>query len=58
MNGAAARAARPIGSRPPRRATVGRRAVTIAIVTPMPTAATQVEGEIAPDSALLRRWME
>ena len=40
-NGAAASADRPSGSRPPRRAIVGRRAVTSAIETPTPVAATR-----------------
>ena len=53
MNGAAARAASPIGSRPPRRAIVGSSVVTRAAVTPTPTAASEVEGEIPPDGALL-----
>ena len=54
MNGAAARAARPIGSRPPRRAIVGSRVVTSAAVTPTPIDRDSVEGEVAPDRALMR----
>ena len=55
MNGAAARAAKPIGSRPPRRAIVGSRVVTRAAVTPTPIDATSVEGKVASDRALLAR---
>src|SRR6185503_5154511 len=47
-NGAAVRAASPIGSRPPRRATVGRIAPTRAIVTPMPTATTRSRARFRP----------
>ena len=55
MNGAAARAARPIGSRPPRRAIVGRSVVTSATRHPDADGRDQVEREIAPDRALGRR---
>ena len=47
-NGAEARAASPIGARPPRRATVGRIALTSAIVTPMPTATTRSRARLRP----------
>ena len=58
MNGAAARAARPSGSRPPRRAIVGSSAVTRAIAHADADGRDQVEGEIPPDLALGRRRSE
>ena len=58
MNGAAARAASPIGSRPPRRAIVGSRVVTSARRHPGPDRRDRVEGEVAPDRALLARRRE
>ena len=58
MKGAAASAARPSGSRPPRRAIVGRRAVMSAAVTPDADRRGEVEREIAPERAPTGRWLE
>ena len=51
--GAAASADRPRGSRPPRRAIVGRRAVTSAIETPTPIAATRSSARLRPSARRL-----
>src|SRR6186997_3053734 len=53
MNGAAASAARPSGSRPPRRAIVGNSAVISAIVTPTPVAATRSRARLRPSARRL-----
>ena len=50
MNGAAARAARPMGSRPPRRAIVGSSDTTRARLTPAPTAPTMSRARLRPVS--------
>ena len=52
-NGAAASAASPIGSRPPRRAMVGSSVVTSAALTPTPTAAIRSRARFRPTS----RWV-
>src|SRR5688500_9554789 len=49
-NGAAASAERPSGSSPPRRAIVGRSAVTRPIETPTPTAATRSSARLRPSA--------
>ncbi len=48
MYGAAASAARPIGSSPPRRAMVGRSVVISATVTPTPIDATVSSARLRP----------
>ncbi len=53
MKGAAASAARPSGSRPPRRAIVGSSVVTSATLTPTPTAAIRSRARFRPTS----RWV-
>ena len=55
MNGAAASAARPSGSRPPRRATVGQERRDQGHAHPDADGSHQVEREIAPERAPIRR---
>ena len=50
MKGAAARAARPIGSSPPRRAIVGSSETTSARLTPAPTAPVRSRARFRPTS--------
>ena len=58
MNGAAARAASPMGSRPPRRAMVGSSDTTKAKTHARADRADHVEGEVSPGLAPTGGWTE